>query len=119
MRCVFPRPELLYMNSGLYTLPGASATARAAATARRLAEPTTKLSKRSLESSCMTASLPRRPVARQALQHELGDRLECLEHARTMQRVRREFGDAAEVERIRELVRAEYELARQVLLVVL
>jgi hypothetical protein len=46
MRCVLPSPDPLYMKSGLYTAPGASATARAAATARRFAEPTTKLSKR-------------------------------------------------------------------------
>ena len=34
------------MKSGLYTVPGDSATAFAAVTARRLAAPTTKLSKR-------------------------------------------------------------------------
>src|SRR5476649_1897048 len=43
------------MNSGLYTVPGASATARDAATARRLPEPTTKFSNRSLGSSCTGA----------------------------------------------------------------
>src|SRR5882672_11906343 len=45
MRWVFPNPTPPYKYRGLYVLPGASATARAAACANRLHEATTKLPK--------------------------------------------------------------------------
>src|SRR6478672_9975242 len=44
-RWVLPRPESPYTRSGLYALPGASATATAAAWGKRLDEPITNVSK--------------------------------------------------------------------------
>src|SRR5262249_5483357 len=117
-RWVLPRPELLYMNNGLYTAPGVSDTARAAATASRLAEPTTKLSKRSLASINMGSPGGSRAGA-QALQHGLGDSARGLEHAGAMQRIRRKLRHAPEVDRVGQVLRAEDELSRQVLFVVL
>src|SRR6202051_4549694 len=45
MRWVLPRPTPPYRKSGLYALPGASATARQAAWAKRLELPTTNVLK--------------------------------------------------------------------------
>ena len=45
IRWVLPRPAPPYMNRGLYSLPGWSLTASAAAYARRLEAPTMKFSK--------------------------------------------------------------------------
>ena len=47
------------MTSGLYDLPGASATATAAAWAKRLDDPMTKFSKRYLGLSRASAAVPR------------------------------------------------------------
>src|SRR5512135_939046 len=44
-RCVLPRPTPPYTNSGLYALPGFSATASAAACANWLDGPTTNVEK--------------------------------------------------------------------------
>src|SRR4051812_24739463 len=104
------------MKSGLYTAPGDSATARAAATASRLAEPTMKLSKRCRGSTCID-NLPRGRA--QALEHQLGDAAQRLEHPGTVQGVSPKFRDTAKVERVVQLRRRENEIARQILLVVL
>ncbi len=45
MRCVFPKPVPPYRNKGLYARPGDSATAFAAACAKRFPDPMTNLSK--------------------------------------------------------------------------
>ena len=58
-RCVLPRPDSPWMTSGLYDLPGASATATAAAWAKRLDDPMTKFSKRYRGLSRASAALPR------------------------------------------------------------
>src|SRR5512141_2646019 len=108
--------------------PGDSATARAAATARRLADPTTKLSKRSLGSMCTTLPFRRRADAgaaagggagtgTQPLQHDFGNRTQRLEHAGPVERVRRKIGDASKVQRVGQLRRREDQVSRQVLLV--
>src|SRR5689334_16637249 len=104
------------MKSGLYAVPGDSATARAAATARRLAEPTTKFSKRNRGSGC---TLPRPRSRAELPEDELRDAAQRLEDAVAVQRVGGEVGDAPEVERVLELRHAEDEVRRQVLLVVL
>src|ERR1019366_2585255 len=104
------------MKSGLYTAPGDSATARAAATARRLPAPTTRLSNRSRASSCML----RAPAAGAQLSQDLlGDRAKRLEDAGPVERVRGERRHTAEVELFVELGNAENEVRWQVLLVVL
>src|ERR687896_943752 len=106
------------MKSGLYTVPGDSATACAAAAARRLAAPTTKLSNRYRPSSA--TRLPGDALRRaQLAEHELGDAPQCLEHPRPVQRVGGVLGHAAEVERVRQLRHRQDQIARQVLLVVL
>src|SRR5207248_3497265 len=104
------------MKSGLYTAPGDSATARAAATASRLAEPTMKLSKRWRGSTCMPGLSHRRA---QSLEHELGDTAQRFEHAGPVQCVRAELGDAPEVQRVVQFRGRENEVAREVLFVVL
>src|ERR1051326_6085896 len=103
------------MKRGLYTAPGDSATARAAATASRFAEPTMKLSKRCRGSTCITL-FGRRA---QSLEHELGDASQRLEDTGTVQRVGAELGHAAKVQRVVQLRWRENQLTRQILLVVL
>src|SRR5438067_1440563 len=104
------------MKSGLYTAPGDSATARAAATARRLAEPRMKLSNRWRGSTCITSLSHRRA---QSLEHELGDAAKRLEDARAVQRIGAELRNAAEIQRVVQFGRGENEIAWQILLVVL
>src|SRR5262245_42528048 len=106
------------MNSGLYVSPGCSATACAAATARRFAEPVTKFSKRCRASTCI-ATLSASRARAEALQHELRDAAEGFEDARTMQGVAGEIGHAAEVDRVLQLVGGEDQVLGEVLLVVL
>src|SRR5438874_1087138 len=106
------------MNSGLYVRPGCSPTARAAATARRFAEPVTKFSKRCRASTCMRARGS--PAAgAQPAQHELGDAAQRFEHARAVQRVGGEIRHAAKVDRVGQFLGRENEVAWQILLVVL
>src|SRR5919202_1198332 len=104
------------MNSGLYAVPGDCATARAAATARPLAGPTTRLSKRKRGSSSVAPMVgggrslggaggrgARRRAAPgrrapEAAEHQLRHRAERLEDSHAAQRIGAERRDAAEVE---------------------
>src|SRR4051812_9388734 len=106
------------MKSGLYVSPGCSATACAAATASRLAEPVTKFSKRYRWSTCMRR-LPSRRGGTEPLEHELRDRTQRLEHAGAVQRIAGVIGHAAEVDGVRELGGRQDEVLGQILLVVL
>src|ERR671914_907853 len=107
------------MNNGLYAAPGDWATARAAETARRLAAPTTKVSKRKRGSSGMASAPPGLGRRGQPLEHELGDPAQRLEHADAVERIRGKIRDAAEVQRFIEIVDRHDHVARKILFVVL
>src|SRR5688500_169650 len=106
------------MKSGLSTVPGDSATARAAATASRLAAPTTELPNRRGPARALSGSRHRSGRA-QATQPERGDPPQRLEHPRPGGRSRGVKRDAAEAQRIIELEDADDQLPRKLLFVVL
>src|SRR5688500_668105 len=106
------------MNSGLYAAPGDCATARADDTARRVGAPTTKVSRRERTSSAIRSAAPGLGGRCQALEHELRDAAQRLEHADTVERVGGEIRHAAEVQRLVEIGDRHDHVARQILLVV-
>src|SRR5437762_7169115 len=109
------------MNSGLYVSPGCSATACAAATARRLAEPVTKFSKRWRVSTCTWVPTPLAcgTGRAQTFEYQLRDAAQRLEDTRTVQCVTSIVRHAAEVDRIRKLAWRQDQIRRQILFVVL
>ena len=105
------------MNSGLYTVPGDSATALAAVTASRLAAPTTSVSNRysGIERDGHATGLP--AASRLSTSSEMPS--QGLEHPAAVQRVGRIARHRAEVERVVHLLVRQDQVAGQVLLVVL